>query len=131
MAREVGPPGSGPEPVVELRLVGQVGFAKHELDSRVLQRQIQQLTGALVVLFRFEATSLEIGSATLSFEEEEQRLQIEEKVYRDLLSSHAHYRKRSKELAQLLLDLKERVLEGQSEAEIYAHLSSAFVGEED
>ncbi len=131
MAREVGPLGSGPEPVVELRLVGQVGFAKHELDSRVLQRQIQQLTGALVVLFRFEATSLEIGSATLSFEEEEQRLQIEEKVYRDLLSSHAHYRKRSKELAQLLLDLKERVLEGQSEAEIYAHLSSAFVGEED
>jgi len=27
-------------------LVGQVGFAKHELDSRALQSQIQQLTGA-------------------------------------------------------------------------------------
>jgi hypothetical protein len=107
-----------------------VGFAKHELDSRALQRQIQQLTGALVVLFRFEANSLEIGSAALSLEEE-QRLQVEEKIYRDLLSSHAHYRKRSKELAQLLLDLKERVLEGQSEAEIYTRLSGAFVGEED
>jgi len=130
MAKEVGPPGDGPEPLVELRLVGQVGFAKHELDSRALQRQIQQLTGALVVLFRFEANSLEIGSAALSLEEE-QRLQVEEKIYRDLLSSHAHYRKRSKELAQLLLDLKERVLEGQSEAEIYTRLSGAFVGEED
>jgi exonuclease SbcD len=130
MAKEVGPPGDGPEPLVELRLVGQVGFAKHELDSRALQRQIQQLIGALVVLFRFEANSLEIGSAALSLEEE-QRLQVEEKIYRDLLSSHAHYRKRSKELAQLLLDLKERVLEGQSEAEIYTRLSGAFVGEED
>lgn len=114
------------EPMVELRLVGQVGFAKHELDSRALQCQIQQLTGALLVLFRFEANTLELGSAALSLEEEGQRLQIEEKIYRDLLSSHAHYRKRSEELARLLLDLKEKVLDGQGESEVYAHLRGAF-----
>jgi DNA repair exonuclease SbcCD nuclease subunit len=124
-------PEGGPAPMVEFRLAGQVGFAKHELDSRALQQQIQQLTGALLVLFRFEATTLEIGSAALSLEEEGRRLQIEEKIYRDLLSSHAHYRKRSEELARLLLDLKEKILEEQGEAEVYAHLSGAFLGEED
>jgi DNA repair exonuclease SbcCD nuclease subunit len=124
-------PEGGPAPMVEFRLAGQVGFAKHELDSRALQQQIQQLTGALLVLFRFEATTLEIGSAALSLEEEGRRLQIEEKIYRDLLSSHAHYRKRSEELARLLLDLKEKILDEQGEAEVYAHLSGAFLGEED
>ncbi|MFS8836601.1 DNA repair exonuclease, partial [Synechococcus sp. WC101] len=74
---------------------------------------------------------LEIGSAALSLEEEGRRLQIEEKIYRDLLSSHAHYRKRSEELARLLLDLKEKILDEQGEAEVYAHLSGAFLGEED
>ncbi len=124
-------PESELEPMVEFRLAGQVGFAKHELDSRALQRQIQQITGALIVLFRFEATSLEIGSAAVTLEEEGQRLQIEEKIYTDLLSSHAHYRKRSEELARLLLDLKEKVLDGQEESDVYAHLNKAFLGEED
>ncbi|MEN9223713.1 MAG: DNA repair exonuclease [Thermostichus sp. BF3_bins_97] len=119
------------EPIVEFRLAGQVGFAKHELDSRALQRQIQQITGALIVLFRFEATPLEIGSASVAWEEEGQRLQIEEQIYTDLLSSHAHYRKRSGELARLLLDLKEKVLDGQGESEVYAHLAETFLGEDD
>lgn len=124
------PQEESPEPIVEVRLVGQVGFAKHDLDSRALQRQLQQVTGALILLFRFEATPLELGSAAITLEEEGQRLQIEEKIYTDLLSGHAHYRKRSIELAHLLLDLKERVLDGQEESEVYSHLSSTFLGEE-
>ncbi len=119
-----------PEAMVEVRLVGQVGFDPSELDSRALQRQLQQVTGALVVLFRFQATPLALGSAALTLEEEGQRLQIEEQIYTDLLSSHAHYRHRSRDLARLLLDLKEKVLDGQGEAELYAHLSSAFLGED-
>ncbi|MEN9277984.1 MAG: hypothetical protein Q6K92_06230, partial [Thermostichus sp. DG_1_5_bins_95] len=121
----------GIEPIVEVRLRGQVGFAKHELDSRTLQRQLQQLTGALILLFRFEATPLELGSAAITLEEEGERLQIEEKIYTDLLSSHAHYRQRSVELARLLLDLKEKILSGQEESQVYSYLKSTFLGEED
>ncbi|MGQ9837323.1 MAG: metallophosphoesterase family protein [Cyanobacteriota bacterium] len=119
------------KPIVEVRLVGRVGFPKHELDSHLLQRQLQQATGALILLFRFEATPLELGSAAVTLEEESQRLQIEQKIYTDLLSGHAHYRRRSVELACLLLDLKEQVLNGRGESEVYSHLSSAFLGEED
>ncbi|MCJ2542977.1 metallophosphoesterase family protein [Thermostichus vulcanus] len=124
-------PAEEPEPIVEVRLVGQVGFTQHDLDVRALQRQLKQVTGALILLFRFEATPVELGSAAITLEEEGQRLQIEEKIYTDLLSGHSHYRKRSVELARLLLDLKEKVLDGQEESEIYAYLSSAFLGEED
>lgn len=113
-------------PILEVKILGQIGFSRQELDHRALQRQIQETTGALVVLLRLEASSVEFDSPVVS--DPEERLQIEEQVYTDLLAGHAHYRKRSQELARVLLGLKEMVLDELPEPETYGQLGQAVLG---
>ncbi len=113
-------------PILEMKVIGQIGFSRQELDHRALQRQIQEISKALVVLLRVEATSVEFDSPVVS--DPEERLQIEEQVYTDLLAGHAHYRKRSQELARVLLGLKEMVLDELPEPETYGQLGQAVLG---
>ncbi len=116
-----------PAPLVEFRIQGQVGFARHELNLKTLQQEIQALTGALVMSLKLEAITLELDT-TSTAATEDQRTEIEEQVYADILASHAHYRKRSEELARVLLGLKEMVLDHRHESEIYLHLKQTYLG---
>ncbi len=112
-------------PIVEVKLVGTVGFARHELDQRQLQQQIQARTGALRAFFRFEADSLDYNTVAQSADPE-QRGAIEEQVFTDLLASQSRYRAHSGALAKLLLALKEMVLEEQPEENLYQHLRQSY-----
>jgi DNA repair exonuclease SbcCD nuclease subunit len=115
------------EPVVELKIVGKLGFPRHDLDQRLLQKEIQAMTGALFVLVRVEAIPLEFDQGIMPPNPEE-RLAIEEQVYLDLLSSHAHYRRRGFELMTVLKGLKEMILEGKEDRDVYETLSQAYLG---
>ncbi len=103
-------------PVVELRIEGQVGFDRFELDVRQLQQRLQQLSNALIFLLKYEVDAVAYATP---FGEDANRLQIEREVFLDLLTANNTYRKRATELADGLIGLKDQQLEGRSEDDLY------------
>lgn len=103
-------------PIVELRIDGQVGFDRLELDTRKLQQELKQLTNALIFLLKYDVAAVEYASPLA---EEASRLQIEQEVFLDLLTAHTTYKKQADRLAHGLIDLKDLQLLGRSEAELY------------
>ena len=108
-------------PIVELRLDGQVGFDRLDLDIRKLQQELQQLSQALIFLLRYDADAVEYASPIA---EEANRLQIEREVFTDLLAAHNSYKKRAESLAKGLIDLKQHHMEGRSDEELYSLIAS-------
>jgi DNA repair exonuclease SbcCD nuclease subunit len=104
------------QPIVELKIDGQVGFDRLELNTRELQHQLQQLSNALIFLLKFDAESLEYASPLA---EEANRLQVEQEIFTDLLAANSTYKKQAKELAQGLIELKDLQMQERSEMEMY------------
>jgi DNA repair protein SbcD/Mre11 len=103
-------------PLVELRLQGQVGFDRLELNVRQLQRQLQERCGALIFLLKYEAEPLSYVSPLA---EEATLEDIEREIFTDLLSVNVQYKERATPLAQGLMALKTMQAEGCPEAELY------------
>jgi DNA repair exonuclease SbcCD nuclease subunit len=103
-------------PIVELRIDGHVGFERLELNVRRLQQQLQQLSQALIFLLKYEVDAL---TYTSPIAEDATRSQIEQEVFMDLLTANNLYKKRASDLSQGLIELKNRQLEGQAEADLY------------
>jgi len=104
------------QPIVELRIDGQVGFDRMELDIRQLQQQLQELSQALIFLLKYNADAKAYVSPLA---EDAHRSQIEQDIFMDFLTANNTYKKRAAELSQGLIDLKEQQLEGRSETELY------------
>lgn len=103
-------------PIVELKIEGQVGFDRLELDVRQLQGVLQDHCGALIFLLKYEVDSIAYGTP---LPDEADRHQIEREIFTDLLSAHNVYKKRAQSLSDGLIDLKERQLSGESEESLY------------
>ncbi|MBF2074474.1 MAG: DNA repair exonuclease [Synechococcales cyanobacterium C42_A2020_086] len=114
-------------PIVELRLDGQVGFDRLDLDTRRLQQQLQQLSHALIFLLKYEVDAVAYASP---LSEDANRLQIEQEVFMDLITAHSTYRKRANLLAHGLIELKDRQLEGHSEADLYEFVNTLLTPDE-
>lgn len=104
------------QPIVELRITGTVGFDRLELDTRQLQKQLQELCNALIFLLRYD---VEEDGYTSHISEEASRIEVEQEVFTDLLSANARYKKQAEKLAHGLIDLKARQIEGESEESLY------------
>ncbi len=104
------------QPIVELRLDGQVGFDRAQLDIRQLQQRLKQLSNALVLLLKYEASSVEYVSP---LSDHANRLEIEQEVFADLVAANATYRHRVQALSQGLIGLKDLQMEGRSDEELY------------
>jgi DNA repair exonuclease SbcCD nuclease subunit len=111
-------------PIVELRIEGQVGFDRLELDSRRLQQQLQQQSNALIFLLKYEVESIAYASPLT---EDASHLQIEREIFLDLLTANNTYKKRAGELVEGLIALKEQQLEGRSEEELYEFARSLLI----
>ncbi len=105
-----------PAAIVELKIQGQVGFERLDLDVRSLQDQLQEKSSALIFLLKYEASSTAYASP---LSENSDRTQIEREVYLDLLSAHYLYKKQADRLAAGLLELKDRQLNDQAESDLY------------
>lgn len=103
-------------PIVELRIDGQVGFDRLEFNVRQLQRELQQLSGALIFLLKYEVEAIEYASPLA---QEATHQEIEQEVFTDLLTASTKYKKRAPELSQSLIYLKEMQLEGRPEVDLY------------
>lgn len=109
------------QPIVELRIEGQVGFERLELDTRQLQTTLQTHCGALIFLLKYEVENIAYGSPLPN---DADRHQIEREIFTDLLSAHNVYKKRAHPLANGLIDLKEQQLIGANEESLYARVKT-------
>ncbi|MEM8807924.1 MAG: exonuclease SbcCD subunit D [Cyanobacteria bacterium P01_G01_bin.38] len=115
-----------PQPIVELRIDGQVGFDRLELDTRALQQILQSRSNALLFLLKYDVDEVAYAEP---LGEEANRLEIEQTIFTDLLTANNVYKKRAKQLAQGLIDIKDRQLSGQSEEDIYTVIESLLEAE--
>lgn len=104
------------QPIVELRIEGHVGFDRLELDTRQLQSLLQEHSGALIFLLKYEVDNVAYGTP---LPDDADRHQIEREIFTDLLSANNVYKKRAQPLATGLIDLKERQLRGEHEETLY------------
>ncbi|WP_421654532.1 metallophosphoesterase family protein [Leptothermofonsia sp. ETS-13] len=111
-------------PIVELRIEGQVGFDRPELNAQKLQQRLQQLSGALIFLLKYNVDAVTYASPIA---EEASRLQVEYEVFTDLLAANNSYKKQAVELAQGLIDLKDLQLQGHSEESLYQFAQSLLL----
>ena len=104
------------QPIVELKIEGQVGFDRLELDIRKLQQTLKELSNALIFLLKYEVNATEYASPIA---EDANRLQIEQEVFTDLVTAHNTYKKQAQTLAKGLLDLKDLQHDGRSDTDLY------------
>ncbi len=107
--------------VVELRICGQVGFSRLDLDVRRLREELLELSGALILLLRSEIVGSEYETPLPQAERLSPQA-IESVVFGDLLAANEAYAPRANQLARVLCDLKTDLLEKRSEADLYAFL---------
>lgn len=105
------------QPIVELRIEGEVGFERLELDIRKLQSALQAHCNALIFLLKYEVDNVAYGTP---LPDDADRHQIEREIFTDLLAANNVYKKRAEPLAAGLIDLKERQLTGENEETLYA-----------
>ncbi len=109
------------QPIVELKITGTIGFDRLELDTRQLQNQLQEISNALIFLLRYDVEEADYASP---ISEESSRLEVEQEVFTDLLAANSVYKKRAAQLAQGLIELKDRQMDGESEESLYQLVES-------
>lgn len=109
------------KPILELRITGQVGFDRLELDTRSLQEELRESSGALFVLLKYDAEAVAYQTPIV---EGQNRLAIEQAIFMDMLAAHRDYKSKAEPLALGLTDLKDRQLGGADETDLYQ-----FVGQ--
>lgn len=105
--------------IVELRISGQLGFNRLDLNVRQLQQQLHQECKALIFLLKYEATGTEYATPLPIGDRAPSRSEIEKQVFEDLLAANVYYAQQAPELANSLIALKERVLDHQPIPELY------------
>ncbi|MFH7243124.1 MAG: exonuclease SbcCD subunit D [Spirulina sp.] len=109
-------PATTVSPILELRITGQVGFDRLDLDTRRLQEELKDSSGALFVLLKYDAAAVAYEMPIL---EGQNRVAIEQGIFTDMLAAHRDYKGRAEQLALGLTDLKDRQLGGDSEVNLY------------
>ncbi|EKQ70809.1 DNA repair exonuclease [Leptolyngbyaceae cyanobacterium JSC-12] len=109
------------QPIVELKIMGQVGFDRLELDTRKLQQDLKQLSNALIFLLKYDVDSTEYATPLT---DDADRFQIEQEVFTDLVAAHNTYKKNAPALAKGLMALKDMQFEGRSEADLYEFIQT-------
>ncbi|KKJ01209.1 metallophosphoesterase family protein [Prochlorothrix hollandica] len=107
--------------IVELRIQGQVGFNRLDLNVRQLKEQLHQASGALIFLLKYEVTGTEYQSP-IPQGTAPNREQIEAIVFGDLLAAHHLYGDRAAPLAQGLITLKDQILADRPDADLYQYV---------
>ena len=105
--------------IVELRISGQLGFNRLDLNVRQLQQQLHRECEALIFLLKYEATGTEYATPLPTGDRAPSRLEIEQQVFEDLLAANVYYAQQAPELAKSLIALKEEILARQPTPELY------------
>ena len=115
--------GKTADAITELRIQGSIGFNRSDIDIRDLRTQLQEISEALVFLLKYDVTGREYHTLTIDEEQPPSRKEIERSIFADMLSENVHYRDQAEALSDGLIDLKDRVLQQQSDEDLYLFAS--------
>ena len=105
--------------IVELRISGQLGFNRLDLNVRELRQQLHRECEALIFLLKYDVTGTEYATPLPTGDRAPTRSEIEQRVFEDLLAANIYYAQRAPELAKSLIALKEQVLSNRPTPELY------------
>lgn len=109
-------PEDGVSPILELKLTGQVGFDRFDLDTRRLEDDLREISGALFVLLKYDAAAV---AYQMPIADGQHRIAIEQSIFTDMLAAHRDYRGKAEALSLGLTELKDRQLGGEDEVGLY------------
>lgn len=107
-------------PVVELSLQGRLGFKRHELNIKRIEKRVKDRVGAIVALIKFTAvpTDLPIAAHHVG----SSRKQLEQQVIHDLLAQHSGYKSDAEQWAQVVSEMKSMAINARVPEEILNYL---------
>ncbi|MCM1985334.1 metallophosphoesterase family protein [Lyngbya confervoides] len=105
--------------IVELKITGNAGFDRFEINLREWQGQLQQCTQALIFLLKYEVTAVEYETYIDQADHLPPRLEIERTIFQDFVAAHAQYRDQAEFFSQGLIDLKHQILSQAPDADLY------------
>ncbi|MEO0377304.1 MAG: DNA repair exonuclease [Cyanobacteria bacterium P01_A01_bin.17] len=115
--------GQTADTITELRIQGSIGFNRSDVDVRALRNQLQKISEALVFLLKYDVTGREYHTLAIDDQQPPSRKEIERSIFADMLSENTRYRDQVEELSEGLIDLKDRVLQQQSDEDLYTFAS--------
>lgn len=115
--------GQTPGTITELRIQGSIGFNRADIDIRELRSQLHKLSEALIFLLKYDVTGQEFHTLSTDSEQPPSKQEIERTIFADMLAENAQYRQQAETLSHGLIDLKERVLQQQSEEDLYTFVT--------
>ncbi|HBQ97927.1 MULTISPECIES: DNA repair exonuclease [unclassified Roseofilum] len=107
------------EAIVELRIEGQLGFNRLDINVRKLRQTLHEKSQALIFLLKYEVTGTEYESPFPKSGEPPKREEIEQQVFEDLLSANTRYQPQAEPLAKGLRVLKQQVLDSEHPSVLY------------
>lgn len=115
--------------IVELRIIGKVGFDRHDLSVRQLQQGLEEVSEAFIFLLKYDVQASQFETTVLGEDGvPPRRHDIERTVFTDFLAGYTLYRDQAEPLALGLMDLKERIIDQQSVDRIYDYVESLLDG---
>ncbi len=115
--------------IVELRITGQIGFERSQLNPRKLRDNLHQLSQALIFLLKYDVSQTQFEAVVRgTTDAPPSRSEIEQSVFTDLLSAQSQYRLQATPLALGLADLKTRLLTEANPPELYEYTESLLTG---
>lgn len=116
-----------PQPVIEIILMGELGFPGSMIDAASIKELIKDNTGALFVKYKNSAIPKQ------HFENETQRYDIsrialERNVIESLVIKDSRFKTRSKEVADMIIQSKKMVLSGDDAESISDYLRTSMFG---
>lgn len=112
-ARPHSPDSTGPQPIIEVTLRGQLGFKNSLLEIRRMREEIEQKTGALHVMMRNQSVPVEYAVAA-NLDAQATRHERERRIIEDLIARNNLYRDRAREMAELVIESKRLALSDES-----------------
>ncbi len=106
-----------PAPIIEVTLGGHLGFKNSLLDLNKIRDESRALTGALHVMVRNQSVPVEYAVAA-GLDADTSRAHREQRIVEDLIARDNRFRDRAREMAELVLEAKRRVLSDDAPADI-------------
>ena len=117
------------EAIVELRIEGQLGFNRLDINVRKLRQRLHEQSQALIFLLKYEVTGTEYESPFPKGEEPPKREEIEQQVFEDLLSANTRYQPQAEPLSKGLRVLKQQVLDSEHPSVLYRFVEQLLTDE--
>ncbi|MDB9518664.1 DNA repair exonuclease [Roseofilum reptotaenium CS-1145] len=117
------------EAIVELRIEGQLGFNRLDINVRKLRQRLHEQSQALIFLLKYEVTGTEYESPFPKGGEPPQREEIEQQVFEDLLSANTRYQPQAEPLSKGLRVLKQQVLDSEHPSVLYRFVEQLLTDE--